>query len=462
MAFDITLYNFQKDTNSTKVPADAGTGFQCLMITGSSVIAPTVQLDAADLTGYNYAYIPAFHRYYFIRDCRYSAGFWDIDLTCDVLATYKAAIGGSDLYILRSSAEFDGNIQDNYYPPTAEVVYSSELYTTHEPLDYLNGYYLVNIAGTQTVNGTLVQLSPANFKSLISALYTQIDQFQLSDVIENVVKSFGGNPERLISSVMWFPFPFVTPDDSEVIYIGSWLSGVRGDIVTNPLQILDSQISMPIAKHPQAARGQYLNLSPYMTYSLYLPGVGAVSLDTTQLIGKSNILITRLIDGFTGQIKYMVVTGGTDYHVLANVTGQWGVPIRLTGGSTGDSIVSGTLATLGSAILAATTGGASAVIGAASAAIGTITGAMSGAAYSNETGGGIVNLYQQPIRLDVTAYKIPDEDNARNGRPLCKVRKPSVLGGYMQAQKGDITASGATAAELDAIRTYLEGGFYYE
>lgn len=464
MAYTIKLGQFAKNIESTAQPDTTGWAEHSVTLkNGADISNPRIELQVSweDIKDVNYAVM--MNRYYWVIGRNMiRENLCQLSLHVDELATYKTEIGASSLYILRSSAAYDGTIRDNMYPPTADVTYISEKYSTHEPLDYSNGYYLVNVAGTQSGNGTLIQLSPNNYKALIADLYSQIDGFQPSDVIANVVKSFGGNPQRLISSVMWFPFPLVTPNNSTLIYIGSYLTGVSGDIVVNPLQILDSQVAFTVEKHPKAAtRGEYLNLAPYMNYSLYLPGAGAVNLDTTQLVGKTNIYVTRLIDGYTGQVKYMVVTGGNDSHVLANVTGQWGVPIRISGDSNGDSIIAGSTATLGSALLAAATGGASAIIGAATGAIGTIAGAMSGASYSNETGGGIVNLYQQPIRLDTTIYDAPDEDNARNGRPLCKVTTPATLGGFMIADKGDVVMAGPLP-EHEAVKRYLETGFFYE
>lgn len=464
MAYKVKIGQFAKNIESTAQPdTTLWPEYDVVFKNGADISNPQITISAtyANVQNANYAYMLG--RYYWITAKNlFRENYIILQLKVDVLATYKTEIGSSSLYILRSSAEFDGTIRDNLYPPTASVTYSNELEFSNMPGDYSSGYYLVNIAGTQSGNGTLVQLTPNNFKALISDLYTQIDGFQVSDVIANVVKSFGGNPEKLISSVMWFPQPFVTPNNQTLIYIGSYLTGVMGDIVPNPLKVLDSQVELTLTKHPKAAtRGEYLNLAPFVNYSLYLPGAGAVNIDTTQVIGHSSIYVTRLIDGYTGQIKYMVTTTGQNYHVLANVSGQWGVPVRISGGSTGDTIISGTTATLGSALLAAATGGAGAIIGAATGAIGTIAGAMSGAAYSNETGGGIVNLYQQPIRLDTTIYDVPDEDNTRNGRPLCKVRTPANLGGFMIADRGDVQMSGPLP-EHEEVKRYLETGFFYE
>jgi hypothetical protein len=53
-------------------------------------------------------------------------------------------------------------------------------------------------------------------------------------------------------------------------------------------------------------------------------------------------------------------------------------------------------------------------------------------------------------------------DSTNQGLPLQAVRTISTLSGYIQTATGDITATGATLQELEAIRNYLTGGFYYE
>lgn len=64
-------------------------------------------------------------------------------------------------------------------------------------------------------------------------------------------------------------------------------------------------------------------------------------------------------------------------------------------------------------------------------------------------------------RLIAIHHDIAADDNAQNGRPLCQVKTPASLGGYMMIQDADIQAP-ATSQELAAIKQYMEAGFYYE
>lgn len=470
MAYTIKLGSFAKLENSTARPSTGSWAeYSVVFKDGADFSNPSLSL-AADFSvvyGKNYAYFLG--RYYWVTDIKAArTGYCIISMKIDVLATYKTAIGNADLYVLRSSAAYDGTIKDNFYPVLASARYNTQEEDPNTlPLDYSNGYYLVNIAGTQTRNGTLVQLTPPNYKALIAALYSQIDGFQLEDVINNVVKRFGGNPQALLTSVMWFPSPFVSATNSDTIYIGSWNSGVNGNILVNPLKTLTS-LSWSLIKHPSAAtRGAYLNLQPYINYTLFLPGAGAVNLDTTKMLNATHIYVSRLLDGFTGQIKYVVACGAsggpsTQDPILANVTGQYGVPIRVQGGDNTGSVITGALSTAGSIAAAVATGGAAApIIGAVTAGIGTIDSAMSGAAFSSDSGGGIVNIYQQPVRLNTAYFDIAAEDNTQHGRPLMDIRKPSAIPGFIMAYDGYVPISGPLP-EQQEIKRFLEAGFFYE
>lgn len=468
MSVTVTLYSFAKDDNSTAQPTGTGTAFTCNVLTPCDITAPVVELSGTDLTGYNYAYIASFHRYYFIQGITYDKGLWRLALKCDVLATYKTTIGNASLFVIRAASDYDGEIRDEYYPPTADIEYYTQTETPFSGYSYSSGCYVLNVMGTDS-NGasTLYQLDVSNFQKLIEELYTDINGFQLADVVKTVVQKFGGNPTQLINGCHWFPtdFTFVT-SSTYPIKIGGWTSTTAvGKKITNPIGYLPG-FNPTIAAHPQVAKGRYLNLAPYSKYELYIPGIGIINLDTTELMGINKIYVTRHIDAFTGRMSCIVQTDPDNvsdpYHYLAVVEGQWGVPISLSGGSSGNagSFVGQAIGTVGAITAAALTGGASAIVGAATGGIGSMMAASSGAPSNCSTGGAIVSM-EEPMRLDTTFYRITGWDDTHNGRPLMQTKTINTLSGFVMVQKGDVAISG-TAAEADEIRTLLEGGFYYE
>ena len=464
MAHTIYLGTFSKHENSTAQPTYTGwASFDVTFKEGADISAPDITISADLSTVINYNYAVMLGRYYWIRNKNaLRNGLVVMQLEIDVLATYKSEIGDSNLYILRSSAAYDGNIRDNYYPMTSDIDSGHHVQSTGVPGDFNTGVVVLNVSGTQTTAGTtLFQFTTSQFRVLIEELYTAIDGFQPSDVISGLAKLFGGNPQQLINGAMWFPFPFSVAAVTENVKIGAWTSSVSGGVINDPVISL-ADYTYTIFKHPQSVtRGEYLNLAPYSVYNLLIPGSGVVSLDTTKLIGESTITVKRAMDAFTGQLITRVIATGSS-EVLAYCSGQIGIPITLKGDNNVAGIAGGALSTAGLAIGAAMmTNPATAIIGAVSAGIGTIADAVGGTPTSTYMGAGAAGIMLEPGCLDDIHYLVVPEDNTRNGRPLCQVKKPSALGGFMIAQKGDIDAA-IPLPEHDRIRAFLETGFFYE
>ena len=77
----------------------------------TSVISPVVLMELENPSGYNYAYIPEFGRYYFISDMvSVRNGLWRISMKVDVLESFKNYI--LDLGVILSDSENMG--AENY------------------------------------------------------------------------------------------------------------------------------------------------------------------------------------------------------------------------------------------------------------------------------------------------------------------------------------------------------------
>ena len=125
---DVVFYKFQKKPNSTLRPSSGGTTLSCNLIENTNILAPKIRVNAPIsflAEQYNYIYISAFSRYYYINDPVWELGTWTYSCTCDVLATYRTEIGASSQYVRRSSNTFDGTITDTLYP--IKNAYSQEV-----------------------------------------------------------------------------------------------------------------------------------------------------------------------------------------------------------------------------------------------------------------------------------------------------------------------------------------------
>lgn len=464
MAYKVKIGQFAKNIESTAQPdTTLWPEYDVVFKNGADISNPQITISAtyANVQNANYAYMLG--RYYWITAKNlFRENYIILQLKVDVLATYKTEIGSSSLYILRASAAYDGNIKDNMYPLTAKVdTLIQDQPAASVPSGYSSGYVILNVAGTGTVGATtLIELTTGDFKNLIAELYTAIDGFQLSDVIQNVVKAFGGNPTKLINSALWVPYAFYG-NNYDYVQIGSWTSSSIRGLYLDSTVYTTSDYSYTIYKHPQAAtRGDYLNLAPFSKYTLCIPCCGVVDLDTTQLLENDTINIHYIVDALTGQM-IAEVSGDDNSQMLAFLSGQVGVPISLGEGNNIDSTIAGVGGVVTRAISAGITGSPIALAGAISAGIDTAISTIEGPATSSGMGGGLQNIIT-PGWLSTIHYYVADEDNARNGRPYCQVTTPATLGsGFMIASKGDVVMSGPLP-EHEEVKRYLETGFFYE
>ena len=74
--------------------------------------------------------------------------------------------------------------------------------------------------------------------------------------------------------------------------------------------------------------------------------------------------------------------------------------------------------------------------------------------------GGINSLRGTPALL-MEFKTIADDDNTNKGKPLCELTTINTLTGYVQVSDANIEIP-AEVDEMDAIRNYMEGGFFYE
>lgn len=95
MAINITFFSFSKKMNSTSQPS-GGLVTSCDLKRGTDVLNPQIIINRRDMSNYNYAYIPAFSRYYWINNWSVDGGLWYGALSVDALASWKAEIGSTD------------------------------------------------------------------------------------------------------------------------------------------------------------------------------------------------------------------------------------------------------------------------------------------------------------------------------------------------------------------------------
>ena len=467
MSYKIKLGSFSKHANSTKQPTTTSWAeYDVTLKNGCDLLDPEVTLNISEATVAGYNYATMFGKYFFIAD-KYMLreNLCVLQLRHDPMATYKSAIGGTSMYILRSSASSNGNIMDKMYPMNGTVTKSRYTISSGSTNPFTGGYYVLNVMGMQTGTSTLFQFTPSQFSTLVNNLMAIADGFDLSDIIDQIKVSVF-KPMDYINSVMWFPEAFTgTAVSASNFYIGYWPGNVACTQITNPIKVLSAGFSFTptIAKHPQAAsRGNYLNFAPYTEYNLVFPPFGIIPIDTTQVKTDTYLSLNLHVDALTGMGILRGYTVESGDNTVFEVSAQYGVQLPLLGnGLTGSfaGMLSNATGIIGG-IATGSLGIGAALAGATSLGIGGIEDAIIGSTSTIGSNGSIV-AHSLPKYLDARFFGVVNDDNAHNGRPYCQVTTPATLTGYMIASKGEVTITGSIS-EQNEINAYMESGFFYE
>ena len=123
--FDIHLINYNGEKNRINKNVAFSVTLPGTLRESSDVVNPSILVESPvdAVCGFNYAYIPAFKRYYFISNCTsYRDGLTVITMSVDVLMTYCETILNSPAIIVRSSKSGDSSspdlkdLPDNRFP----------------------------------------------------------------------------------------------------------------------------------------------------------------------------------------------------------------------------------------------------------------------------------------------------------------------------------------------------------
>ena len=110
----VTLYVNSSENNQVHKNLSGAVSFSCEFKDQSSVFKPTILLGTdTNLTGFNYAYISDFSRYYFITDIvLVRAGLYLIKLKTDVLSTWSSQLLAQPAVLSRQEGEYNLYLDD--------------------------------------------------------------------------------------------------------------------------------------------------------------------------------------------------------------------------------------------------------------------------------------------------------------------------------------------------------------
>lgn len=458
----VKFYSFAKRLNSTKQPT-AGTDLSCLVKSDSSIINPVIEVST-DPTGYNYCYISAFGRYYYIEDIVFQKGIWICYCSVDVLASYKTTIGSTSGYCVRSSQLYNTDLQDDAWTVstayTREIAHSSPAQYSWAGFD--NGYYVVGVKGTNTtisINGVIYYLmTPTEFTLFIRQFYNNTGDSSFFGNLARGIADSIYNLSDFIVSCRWYPFALYATTQSYDVYIGSHkVTNMTAPVLKDyPINTYGWTFTVP--KHPQASvRGSYMNAAPYTKYVIKTPWGMDIPLNSYYMRDRNSITLNMRVDFTTGQAVldygYSIPNDGYYSQYISYV--NFGVDIPLSGTNVNvSSLVQHSAGAIGNVF-------AGNMVGALSNVGNALLSAQPDPQPVPSRGGYAALTVTEPILVS-DFYECAPTDYTNYGRPCCQVTTPATIGsGFMMFENCNVQTSG-TRQEQNTIDGYMASGFFYE
>lgn len=444
----ITVYSdFKKRRNSTKQPS-GGTSIDCVLKAPTSRLNPTFVISGFNL---KWNYIQWDGKFYYVDDIVIVTN--DIaNYMCsvDVLATYKTEIGNDSEYVTRAASSFDGNVCDMQYPTKSQYTTRVErLSNIANGMSVNEGTYVIGVKSKDSYNGVAFYgMYPIDLYQLVEYLYSDV-WLDATDITKSLQKILI-DPFDYIVSVNWYPFDVCT-GTSENIYFGYWDSHVSGYKIDSSNRIKSFTDILSLPHHPQEARGNYLNGSPYTQVYLTCFTFGRVALDPNVFLNTHQCTVYLDVDLYTGIGMLMLTSGGACVHVASATVS---VPIQLS--QVKNDLLTPLISAAGGGAMLATGN----VLGFASNIGNAIMNAMPQIS-SIGCVGSVAPYASLDADIEFRFYHILDEDLATMGRPLCQVKRISTLSGFVKCENVDIIIAG-TPNEKQQIVDYMENGFFYE
>lgn len=479
MAINFEFFTFSKKKNSTLLPSVSGNIYTGVIKEPSSIMNPTLVLDAgSSIRYYNYVHITTFNRYYFIDDLVSDHGRWIVSCTCDVLGSFRSSILNSTQYILRCSTEGDSNIIDHMYPVTNEVSFRKTDIATRpvgNTLRYIIG--IANANSDNTVGGcTYYSLPYGEFTNLMGMLLgssSYLGNFSSDGISESLVKALV-NPLSYIGETYILPYD-ISDGTQSLLNCGWWpVDNTYGyDVLTNNVILSKHQlwnnngspISFPL--HPQTAEaGSFVNCAPYTRITLYAGPFGYIQLDPTIIHNAQRV--DFVVNGdFKGNIEleiwgWQTVNNTLTKFLIDKRDTNCAIPISLT---QANNDLTGLIG-LGHAAVNA---GISAASGNPAGLCSDIAAGLDSAQdyfLPKSEGRPSVGTFDD-ILEDWSIFcefrHITDTESGIFGKPLCTAKKINTLQGtpYILCKNAHIGISG-TLQEANQIEAYLDSGVYID
>lgn len=475
----LLLFSFNKRSNSTAAPADSsGASFDVVLKDRTSILNPVFLLSMASFPSYNYAKYEG--RYYFITGIEsVHNDLWAISCTVDVLATWKAAIQGTNAFVL-----FDTAANTELTDSRISMKTSSTVQIESANFATIGGgsFAAVSIVGQSNCRTFLMSLVDA--AGLMNGLDTWLNTAiarpaggssspeeaidELADMATDAFRQLvaTGSAKDCIRSAIILPLngSQITGLSNYRVWLGQFDTGKDYvGIPANASRVITDVLTLNI---PWQATDWRRN-APYHELYLYIPYVGLNRLPVGDLIGETSLIIESAVDLASGDTVFKVRT--TSGKIIAHYNAALGVSMPLGASNVSPMQMANTILSAGqSAAHTASSFMRADIAGGIAGGLGTIQGIMNNlepipTCIGGNGGGAILGLsntaYLYSIFHDTNVT--PDSISAIMGTPSREVKSLGGLSGYVQTVGASVAGS-MTETERSQINRLLDGGVYLE
>ena len=455
---------FSKRENSTKKPTDTGTKVEILLKEDTSIDSPSIVLTG-NVLNIDYCYIPDFGKYYFVNSPIIMANdMTQYDLIEDCLGTHKTEIGNTKAMILRSSSTYNVWIPDDRVYVSAQKTIVRTVGTTSAYFADNTGCYLLSVVNKK---GSYSNFA-AQYYDDATGIQNLADKLLDSSILDDVVKYYN-NVSNAIISLKWMPFDYTSVSSASTMTSleNVWIA--NNELNKGAYRITGSAIYVDGAETiaiPWRGDNDFRESAPYTIMKLLVPMYGIIDLNTSDLVGASNLYIQWRVDRTTGDVVVIInadSAGAVVQTLEFNVAVEMPVATltRNIGGAV-SAISGGINSAIGIAAGNYIGGGVGLISSAAQFALAangrsaSATGAINGKS-KNAFGDKFQILAYAPHTLDPTNADFI----ATQGRPLQAVDSISSHSGFILCDNASVDIAG-DSYERETINRFLNSGFYYE
>lgn len=466
-----TFYNFSKRVNSTKVPdaSVSGTTYNVVYKMPTSRRTPTIRINA-DAFNFNYCLMEG--KYYFVTDVvSVRNDLWDVNLSIDVLGSYRSEIRATTSYVMYDTAENTEIVDSRLAIEATPTVESAQTEITQLDGD---GVYALCVVGKYSTDtwiipdttalldiidlralGILTPQLPPTQPSVIEQIKVSIEY--LNEVFTQLLSS--GKAPDCIRSCRWIPWNLSGDSQTDPIFLGNFQTNVSGSRVETPNVLFTYQVSIPWQAN------DWRRLSPYTEVYLYLPFIGIVNIPSATIKDYARLTVEYCVSKMTGELTVIVAGGDSGLHPIGVYQGNSGTPVPFGNSnitpaarSTGLIQAAGAVGAIASGGI---TAGAAGLVGLMSGMSNMMVGVPS--TVGTASGGTDAGLprYIECITVFHDTNVQPNSVASSIGTPTFAQKTLSSVSGYLQCHEASVQGV-AMYDDYEAINNYLNTGVFIE